>query len=158
MADRTEVETTPGNAYGIRSVRFLSQDSYQFHGRTHLAATTLYTTDDGATVRWASPLYPPAVGTEVAIIMNRLGKGKVISYFREFGWLGVTVQLDEPPAWHRKQRPNGVAMVFSSELKDYPLTEEAPRPEQELRCKSCGRKLEIGQHCTHVQAVAKEVK
>ena len=35
--------------------------------------------------------------------MNKLGKGTVLGYFAEYGWLGVLVALDKNPKWRRDQ-------------------------------------------------------
>ena len=69
---------------------------------------------------WSLPTHPPAIGERVHVRCNNLGPGKVVSYFHEHGWLGVTVKLDSPPDWHRKQtadskRP-GCCMVFGCEI------------------------------------------
>lgn len=69
---------------------------------------------------------PPAIGARVFVAMNGFGTGTVRGYFVEFGWLGVYVQVDNPPAWYVKQlaedpgpRPGNqerVPMIFGAEL------------------------------------------
>lgn len=56
---------------------------------------------------WSSATPPPAIGDRVAINFNDLGAGVVVGYFHESGFLGVTVFLDAPPAWHAKQHAAG---------------------------------------------------
>lgn len=45
--------------------------------------------------RWSSPIPIPAIGTRVRLNFNSLGEGTVVSYFREFAYVGVTVKLDD---------------------------------------------------------------
>ena len=67
--------------------------------------------------KWSGNNAPPAIGTHVKIYMNKLGTGTVVGYFAEYGWLGVKVKLDKPPAWWRKQNPgNPDALLFGLDL------------------------------------------
>jgi len=71
-------------------------------------------------LRWSGKEPPPLIGARVAVPMNSLGAGVVLTYFFEYGWLGVTVLLDEAtrPDWHRKQRGSDRrAHVFGNEIR-----------------------------------------
>lgn len=63
-------------------------------------------------------IYPPAIGTEIVVIMNRIGPARVIGYFEEEGWLGILCHLHSPPDWHKRQ--NGdlrIGHIFGPEFK-----------------------------------------
>lgn len=67
--------------------------------------------------KWSGDKPIPAIGTMVAITMNKLGSGTVLDYFVEGGYLGVRVHLERQPEWHKKQNPNRTwAMVFGKEI------------------------------------------
>ena len=69
---------------------------------------------------------PPAIGDRVFVNINGFGAGTVRGYFIEFGWLGVYVEVDNPPDWYRKQiaaypevrpaNPRRLPMIFGAEL------------------------------------------
>jgi hypothetical protein len=61
--------------------------------------------NDDDEYKWSGDKDPPAIGDHVHIYMNKFGTGTVVGYFAEYGWLGVLVKLDKPPAWWRKQNP-----------------------------------------------------
>ncbi len=78
---------------------------------------------DGSILKWTNGNFPmpPAIGTEIAVPMNNLGKGIVVAYFCDAGFCGVEVKLDERyrPAWDIKQNGKGdrkPAMVFGTEV------------------------------------------
>ena len=58
--------------------------------------------------KW-SGAFVPEVGEIVTAKMNSLGKGRVLGFFVEAGWVGVIVKLFEPPEWHVRQ--NGAAAL-----------------------------------------------
>lgn len=65
--------------------------------------------------RWSGKSAPPAVGAKVN---THLGVGHVTSYFSEFGWLGVLVKFNDPPAWYTKQNNgNPPGHIFGAELR-----------------------------------------
>jgi hypothetical protein len=67
--------------------------------------------------KWSGKNPPPAIGSKVAANFNNLGRGTVTGYFEEGGWLGVLVQLDNPPSWYVKQNNgNVIAHIFGAEL------------------------------------------
>jgi len=53
--------------------------------------------------KWSGTKAPPAIGAKVRLYVNRFGTGTVVTYFAEYGWLGIKVKLDKPPAWWTKQ-------------------------------------------------------
>lgn len=65
---------------------------------------------------------PPVIGATVHITFNGLGRGRVVSYFREHGYVGVCVKLADPPVWHVKQKTGkyaGHALVFGTEVMPF---------------------------------------
>ena len=59
--------------------------------------------NDADPFKWSGKSDPPAIGAKVKLYMNDFGTGTVTSYFVEYGWLGILVKLDNPPAWYVKQ-------------------------------------------------------
>jgi len=71
-------------------------------------------------VLWGVKQMPPAIGTMVRVTMNGLGQGTVRGYFVECDWLGLLVELHNPPKWWREQNkadPKRLAHVFGIEFK-----------------------------------------
>ena len=59
-------------------------------------------------VQWSGKNPPPAVGT--VVYPTKKGwdgqhKGTVIGYIPAMGWLGLVIQMETRPDWHRKQFP-----------------------------------------------------
>lgn len=60
---------------------------------------------------------PPAIGAKVTTY-NGYGTGTVLTYFAEYGWLGVKLALDNPPAWYvRQNNGNPAAHFFGIDLE-----------------------------------------
>ena len=72
---------------------------------------------DKDVLKWAGT-FVPNIGERVRVSMNGLGAGTVCSYFHEHGYVGVEVQLENAPAWHKIQRPTGRCLVFGTEIKE----------------------------------------
>jgi hypothetical protein len=73
-----------------------------------------------AACKWGGATAPPEIGTKIRVTMNRLGTGIVRGYFTEGGWLGLPVELLNPPAWWLQQNPGRPhAHVFGPEFKLY---------------------------------------
>jgi len=53
--------------------------------------------------KWSGTKPPPAIGETVKIYCNKFGKGVVVSYFAEYGWLGLLVKVNKPPKWWIEQ-------------------------------------------------------
>lgn len=69
----------------------------------------------------------PAFGSEVVIRVNGIGRGDVVGYAVDSGFLGVMVKAHEAtrPLWHRNQNPdNAPALVFGAELDWSHLTQK----------------------------------
>lgn len=66
--------------------------------------------------KWSGKGPVPIVGGKVKVIMNNMGKGTVVSYFVQEGYLGVRVKLHKPPAWFKKQNKFPYADVFGIEI------------------------------------------
>jgi hypothetical protein len=61
---------------------------------------------------------PPAIGTRITVTMNSIGPGTVRGYFVEDNWLGLLVELHDPPIWWRKQNPDWpLGHIFGPEFK-----------------------------------------
>lgn len=79
-------------------------------------------------VWWSGKGAPPKIGDRVDVAMNGFGPGTVRGYFVEWGWLGIYVEVDNPPEWYVKQlaqdgarRPanrEGLPMIFGAELRE----------------------------------------
>lgn len=66
--------------------------------------------------KWSGKAPVPAIGEEVKVTMNSMGKGQVMSYFVEEGYLGCYVKLAKPPAWFKKQNKTPYACIFGVDL------------------------------------------
>ncbi len=76
--------------------------------------------------KWSGRQGVPEIGEIVNVTMNGLGKGIVRGYFVEDVWLGIYVELLNPPEWWINQtrrmafseaRKPGCAMVFGAEIE-----------------------------------------
>lgn len=54
-------------------------------------------------LQWVANKPLPAVGSEVTVRINGIGRSKVIRYYVEHGFIGLLVQPLNPPSWYRKQ-------------------------------------------------------
>jgi hypothetical protein len=67
---------------------------------------------------WSGKKAPPAIGDEVTLYVNGCGKGRVTGYLATGGYLGVWLELLDPPAWYLKQNGGNVpACAFGIELE-----------------------------------------
>ena len=74
---------------------------------------------------WGSDQSIPAVGSEVNVKINGIGRSKVLKYFVEHGFIGLLVQPFDPPAWYVKQ--NGAdepCHVFPAETEELRVEEK----------------------------------
>jgi hypothetical protein len=77
--------------------------------------------NDADPYKWSGSAEPPKIGARVTAHLNGLGKGKVLKYFCEYGWLGVLVQLDKNPKWRKDQLDgNPPAHLFGLDLEPRP--------------------------------------
>ena len=66
---------------------------------------------------WSNKAAPPAIGTTVQAITNRIGPCKVVGYATMDGWLGVMVEVLDPPAWWLKQNGTDTSgVLFGAEI------------------------------------------
>lgn len=64
--------------------------------------------------------------------LNGLGRGLVVGYWSDddgvgHRWGGVEVKLDNAPDWHRKNRTDGIARVFGTEIAAIVAVAQAPK-------------------------------
>ena len=70
--------------------------------------------------RWSAAMEVPAIGTDVVIRMNGIGRARVVGYATVSGYLGVMTVPYAPPTWWVAQ--NGppsdanAALAFGAEL------------------------------------------
>ena len=76
-------------------------------------------------LQWVSNKPLPAVGTEVEVKINSIGRSKVLKYFVEHGFIGLVVQPQNPPTWYLKQ--NGAdepCHVFPAEVLELQVRDD----------------------------------
>lgn len=70
--------------------------------------------------RWSSPHEVPAIGDDIVIRINAIGRAKVVGYATVSGYLGVMAVPCSPPEWWVRQNgPAGdhnAALVFGAEM------------------------------------------
>ena len=74
---------------------------------------------------WGSNQPLPAVGSEVNVKINGIGRSKVLKQVVEYGFMGMLVQPFNPPAWYIKQ--NGAdepCHVFPAECLELQVRNE----------------------------------
>jgi hypothetical protein len=82
---------------------------------------------------WVSTKAIPAVGTEVNVTINGIGRSIVKKYFVEYGFIGLLVQPLSPPDWYVKQ--NGAdepCHVFPAEVTELQVRNEEGTPNREF--------------------------
>ena len=76
-------------------------------------------------LQWVSTKPIPAVGSEVNVTINGIGRSKVLKYFVEHGFIGLVVQPQNPPTWYIKQ--NGAdepCHVFPAEVTELQVRDD----------------------------------
>lgn len=69
-------------------------------------------------VKWSGEAPPPAVGDRIVIAINRCGPAIVTGYFVDSGWLGLAVEMTDPPEWFIKQNGDDRSgFVFGAEIE-----------------------------------------
>ena len=75
--------------------------------------------------RWSSPHEVPAIGQDIVIRFNGIGRARVVGYATVSGYLGVmTVPYSPPDWWVRQNGPpshHNAALVFGAEIVPVPL-------------------------------------
>ena len=69
-------------------------------------------------LQWVSNKPIPAVGSEVNVTINGIGRSKVLKYFVEHGFIGLVVQPINPPDWYLKQNGDDPCHVFPAEVTE----------------------------------------
>jgi hypothetical protein len=74
---------------------------------------------------WGSDKPIPAVGSEVNVKINGIGRSTILKYFVEYGFIGLLVQPQNPPTWYIKQ--NGAdepCHVYPSECLEFEVRKD----------------------------------
>lgn len=70
--------------------------------------------------KWSSPNEVPAIGDDIVIRINWIGRAKVVGYATVSGYLGVMAVPHTPPDWWIRQNglpgPHNAALVFGAEM------------------------------------------
>ena len=84
-------------------------------------------------LQWVSNKPIPAVGSEVNVTINGIGRSKVLKYFVEHGFIGLVVQPQNPPTWYIKQ--NGAdepCHVFPAEVTELQVRNDDGKVDEEF--------------------------
>lgn len=80
--------------------------------------------------KWSAEFEVPAIGADVLIRMNGIGRAKVVSYATQDSYLGVmTVPYSPPDWWVRQNGPatlDNAALAFGAEI--CPITSKEKMP------------------------------
>ncbi len=75
---------------------------------------------DRLNLKWSASFDPPAIGTDVILSINAIGRAKVVGYAELDGYLGLMTVPYSPPAWWIEQngRPGEAApaLAFGAEV------------------------------------------
>ena len=84
-------------------------------------------------LQWVSTKPIPAVGTEINVAINSIGKAKVLKYFVEHGFIGLLVQPLNPPTWYAKQNgEDEPCHVFPAEVTELQVRNDEGKPNEEF--------------------------
>ena len=76
-------------------------------------------------LQWVSTKPIPAIGSEVNVTINGIGRSKVLKYFVEHGFIGLVVQPQNPPTWYIKQNgADELCHVFPAEVEELQVRNE----------------------------------
>ena len=84
-------------------------------------------------LQWVCDKPIPAVGSEVEVKINGIGRSIVLKYFVEHGFIGLLVPPQDPPAWYIKQ--NGAdepCHVFPAEVAELQVRKDDGKPNEEF--------------------------
>lgn len=72
----------------------------------------------------------PAIGADILIRINDIGRAKVVGYASQDGYLGVMTVHYSPPAWWGRQNGpanlDNAALAFGAEISPVTSKEKAP--------------------------------
>ena len=83
-------------------------------------------------LKWVSTKPIPAVGSEVNVKINGIGRSKVLKYFVEHGFIGLVVQPQNPPTWYIKQNGDDPCHVFPAECTEFEVRNDDGSVDQEF--------------------------
>ena len=84
-------------------------------------------------LQWVCDKPIPAVGSEVEVKINGIGRSIVLKYFVEHGFIGLLVQPQDPPAWYIKQNgADAPCHVFPAEVAELQVRKEDGKPNEEF--------------------------
>tara|TARA_B100000287_G_C20112291_1_gene574871 strand:- start:116 stop:442 length:327 start_codon:yes stop_codon:yes gene_type:complete len=84
-------------------------------------------------LQWVSDKPIPAIGSEVCVKINGIGRSIVRKYFVEYGFIGLLVQPLSPPDWYIKQNGAGEPChVFPAECLELQVRNEEGQPNEEF--------------------------
>ena len=82
-----------------------------------------YTTDrspGGGLLIWSGKAPPPAIGSDIQVRINGIGKCQVVAYASYGGYLGVMAWPYSPPQWWVEHNgtpgPDNAGLVFGAEI------------------------------------------
>lgn len=68
---------------------------------------------------WVSTKSIPAIGSKLNVKINGIGESIVKKYFVEYGFIGMLVTPQNPPAWYIKQNGEGAdCHVYPAETEE----------------------------------------
>jgi hypothetical protein len=71
-------------------------------------------------IKWSAEFEVPAVGADILIRLNGIGRAKVVGYATHGGYLGVMSVPCTPPDWWIRQHglptPGNAALAFGAEM------------------------------------------
>ena len=75
-------------------------------------------------IKWSAEFEVPAIGEDIAIRLNGIGRAKVVGYATYCGYLGVMTVPYSPPQWWVWQNGmpglHNAALVFGTEIAPLP--------------------------------------
>lgn len=67
--------------------------------------------------KWSNEVEPPPIGETVRVAINGIGEATVCRYFTSDGWLGLVVNMKNPPRWMIEQNGHRRCHVYGNEIE-----------------------------------------
>lgn len=84
-------------------------------------------------LQWVCDKPIPAVGSEVNVTINGIGRSTILKYFVEYGFIGMLVQPLDPPAWYIKQNgKDEPCHVYPAECEELRKVKESGEHDKEF--------------------------
>ena len=83
-------------------------------------------------LQWVANKPLPAVGSEVEVKINGIGRSKVLKYFVAHGFIGLLVQPLNPPTWYAKQNGDDPCHVFPAEVTELQVRNDDGKVDEEF--------------------------